>query len=163
MKKFLSAQLLRKVITGAVLAAPLVFFVSTASHAAGIDEASVQSYAAAMKQAANSKNIAKVGSLVSDGDVIIRLNRNKIETVLDKAKYLQLLQSSWDQTTNYRYDISVSNIVISGNLAIADVYTVESWVKDGQPKTVKTSATVKLVNEDGKAKLFRAVAKVTVE
>ena len=161
MKKFLSAQLLRRVLARAVLAAPMALFITTPSYAA-IDEAKVQNYAAAMKQAANSKNIAKVDKLVSD-DALISLSRRGKTTSLDKAAYLQLLQSSWNQTTNYHYDISITNIVTSGNQAKADVKTVESWVKDGQPTTLTTSARATLVSEGNSPMLLRAVAQVTIE
>lgn len=161
MKKILSAQLLRKVLAGAVLAAPLTLMISTSSHAA-IDEARVQNYATAMKQAANSKNIAMVDKLVSD-DALISLSRRGKTTSLDKAAYLQLLQSSWDQTSNYRYDIKITNIVTSGNQAKADVNTIESWVKDGQPQTIKTSARATLVGDGNNPVLLRAVAQVTIE
>lgn len=161
MKKFLSVQMLRRVFASVVLTAPIALFATTASHAA-IDESSVQSYATAMKQAANSKNITKVDRLVSD-DALISLSRRGKTTSLNKDAYLQLLQDSWNQTSNYKYDISITDIVTSGNQAKANVKTVESWVKNGQPTTITTSARATLVDGGNNAILLRAVAQVTIE
>lgn len=162
MKNFLSAQLLRRIIAGALITTPLVVGMVTSVQAATIDESNVQAYAAAMKQAANSKNIGMVDRLVSD-DALISLSRRGKTTSLDKAAYLQLLQSSWNQTTNYHYDISIDNIVTSGNQAKANVKTVESWMKNGQPMTLSTSSRATLVVEDNNAVLLRAVAQVSIE
>lgn len=148
-------------MAGAVLAAPLALLIAPTAQAA-INESSVQSYATAMKQAANSKDIAKVDRLVAD-DAIISLSRRGKTSNLNKSAYLQLLQDSWSQTSNYRYDISITNVVISGNQAKADVKTVESWVKDGQPTTITTSARATLVDGGNNAMLLRAVAQVTIE
>ncbi|WP_227429561.1 hypothetical protein [Psychrobacter sp. I-STPA6b] len=161
MKKFLFTQLLRHSIVSVALAAPLTL-ATMMSASAAMDESQVYSYASAMKQAANSKNIAMVDKLVSD-DALISMSRRGKTTSLNKNAYLKLLQDSWDQTSNYHYDISVSNIVTSGNQAKADVKTVESWVKNGQPTTLTTSSRATLVSTDNNAVLLRAVAQVTIE
>lgn len=131
------------------------------AQAAPISEAAVQGYANAMKVAANSKNINQVAQLVSD-DALISLSRKGKTTSLDKDAYLKLLQGSWSQTQNYRYDISISNIVTTGDQAKADVKTVETWVKDGKNVSFVTSSRVTLVAGTNNAVLLRAVSQVTI-
>lgn len=122
----------------------------------------VQNYASAMKSAANSKNINQVSRLVSD-DALISLSRKGKSTSLDKDAYLKLLQSSWNQTSNYRYDISIDNAVITGDQAKANVKTVESWVKDGANVSYTTNSRVTLTVATGNAVLLRAVSQVTID
>ncbi|MDO5769563.1 MAG: hypothetical protein Q4P13_08665 [Psychrobacter sp.] len=131
------------------------------AQAAPITESAVQSYAAAMKSAANSKNVNQVASLVSD-DALISLSRKGKTTSLDKDAYLKLLQSSWGQTQGYRYDITVNNVVIAGDQAKADVKTIETWTKDGQQVSFVTSSRVTLTSNAGNAVLLRAVSQVTI-
>lgn len=131
------------------------------AQAAPITESAVQGYAAAMKAAANSKNLNRVATLVSD-DALISLSRKGKTTSLDKEAYLKLLQSSWSETQGYSYDITVNNIVISGDQAKADVKTVETWVKDGNQVAFITSSRVTLVPGAGNAVLLRAVSQVTI-
>lgn len=138
-----------------------VSFVATPAQAA-INEAAVQNYATQMKQAANSKNVSKVSSLVAD-EALISLSRRGKTTSLDKAAYLKLLQDSWSKSTNYSYDISISNIVISGEQAKADVKTVETWVRDGQQRTMSTTSRATLKSDNNNAVLLRAVSQVTIE
>lgn len=131
------------------------------AQAAPITQSAVTGYATAMKNAANSQNIAQVATLVSD-DALISLSRKGKTTSLDKDAYLKLLQRSWSQTQNYRYDISISNIVTSGDQAKADVRTVETWTKDGQSVSFVTSSRVTLAAGAGNAILLRAVSQVTI-
>ncbi|WP_261862781.1 hypothetical protein [Psychrobacter sp. JCM 18900] len=102
--------------------------ISINAQAATMTEDLVQNYAAAMKASANSQSINQVSRLVSD-DALISLSRKGKSTSLDKDAYLKLLQNSWNDTSNYRYDISVDNVVITGSQAKANVTTNESWVK----------------------------------
>ncbi len=134
---------------------------AVSAQAAPITESAVQGYASAMKAAANSKNINQVARLVSD-DALISLSRKGKTTSLDKDAYLKLLQSSWNQTQNYRYEITVNNIVTSGEQAKADVKTVETWVKDGQNVSFVTSSRVTLGSGSNNAILLRAVSQVTI-
>ena len=154
----------RKSLVGAL--APIammatVGFAATTAQAA-INEAAVQNYATQMKQAANSKNVSKVSSLVAD-EALISLSRRGKTTSLDKSAYLKLLQDSWSKSTNYSYDISISNIVISGEQAKADVKTVETWVRDGQQRTMSTTSRATLKSDNNNAVLLRAVSQVTIE
>jgi len=114
-----------------------------------------------MKSAANSQNTNQVARLVSD-DALISMSRKGKTTSLDKDAYLQLLQRSWRDTSNYRYDITVDNIVITGDQAKANVTTNESWVKDGQKVSFVTSSRVTLTLSTGNAVLLRAVSQVTI-
>lgn len=136
--------------------------VTISAQAAIMTEGLVQNYAAAMKSAANSKSINQVATLVSD-DALISLSRKGKSTSLDKNAYLKLLQNSWNQTSNYRYDISVDNIVTTGSQAKANVKTVESWVKDGKNVSYVTTSRVTLTLSTGNAVLLRAVSQVSIE
>lgn len=145
--------------------AAVTVFASTAAiqaQAATMTEGLVQNYASAMKTAANSQDINQVARLVSD-DALISLSRKGKSTSLDKNAYLKLLQNSWNQTSNYRYDISVDNIVITGSQAKANVNTVESWVKNGQNVSFVTTSRVTLTLSTGNAVLLRAVSQVTID
>lgn len=136
--------------------------VSISAQAATMTESLVQNYAAAMKSAANSQNISQVAHLVSD-DALISLSRKGKSTSLDKDAYLKLLQSSWNQTSNYRYDININNVVMTGSQAKANVNTVESWVRDGKKVEFVTASRVTLTLSTGNAVLLRAVSQVTID
>ncbi|MGP9687594.1 nuclear transport factor 2 family protein [Psychrobacter sp. AOP22-C1-C5] len=135
--------------------------VSVNAQAATMTEALVQNYIAAMKSSANSQSINQVARLVSD-DALISLSRKGKSTSLDKDAYLKLLQRSWNDTSNYNYDISVDNIVITGTQAKANVTTNESWVKNGQKVSFVTTSRVTLTLSTGNAVLLRAVSQVTI-
>ncbi|MEN6670552.1 hypothetical protein AAJP47_09270 [Psychrobacter sp. B38] len=142
-------------------AVALASTVSISAQAATMNEALVQNYIAAMKSAANSKSTNQVARLVSD-DALISLSRKGKSTSLDKDAYLKLLQTSWSDTSNYNYDISVDNIVITGTQAKANVTTNESWVKNGQKVSFVTTSRVTLTLSTGNAVLLRAVSQVTI-
>lgn len=154
----------RKSLAGALAPVAMIAAVSFAATPAqaAINEAAVQNYATQMKQAANSKNVSKVSSLVAD-EALISLSRRGKTTSLDKAAYLKLLQDSWSQSSNYSYDISISNVVISGDQAKADVKTVETWVKGGEQRTMRTTSRATLKSDNNNAVLLRAVSQVTIE
>lgn len=161
--KLLGKSLLPLLIKSTSLAA-IVAVASTASvsaQAAPMTEALVQNYIAAMKSSANSQSINQVSRLVSD-DALISLSRKGKSTSLDKDAYLRLLQNSWNDTSNYNYDISVDNIVITGTQAKANVTTNESWVKNGQKVSFVTTSRVTLTLATGNAVLLRAVSQVTI-
>ncbi len=141
--------------------AAMLMSVSLSAQAV-ITESSVQSYASAMKQAANSKNVSQIANLVAD-DALISLSRKGKTTSLDKQAYLKLLQDSWATTTNYHYDINITNVVTSGEQAKADVNTIETWTKDGKQTTLSTAARATLKSGASNAVLLRAVAQVTIE
>lgn len=157
--KGLLALLMKSTSVAAVVAVATT--VSISAQAATMTEALVQNYAAAMKSSANSQSINQVSRLVSD-DALISLSRKGKSTSLDKDAYLKLLQNSWNDTSNYRYDISVDNIVITGAQAKANVTTNESWVKDGQPVSFVTTSRVTLTLSTGNAVLLRAVSQVAI-
>ncbi|GAF58956.1 LOW QUALITY PROTEIN: aspartate aminotransferase [Psychrobacter sp. JCM 18902] len=156
--KGLLALLLKSASVAAVVA--VVSTVSISAQAAAMTEALVQNYIAAMKSSANSQNVNQVARLVSD-DALISLSR-KGKSTSDKDAYLKLLQNSWNNTSNYRYDISVDNIVITGDQAKANVTTNESWVKDGKNVSFVTTSRVTLTLSTGNAVLLRAVSQVTI-
>ncbi len=147
---------------GVAAIAAVVSSVAVSAQAATMTEGLVQNYASAMKSAANSKSTNQVAALVSD-DALISLSRRGKTTSLDKDGYLKLLQNSWNQTSNYRYDISVDNIVTTGSQAKANVKTVESWVKDGKSVSYVTTSRVTLTLSTGNAVLLRAVSQVTID
>ena len=163
MKRLWGKRLLALLIKGAGVAAVVAIAstVSISAQAATMTEALVQNYASAMKSSANSRNVSQVARLVSD-DALISLSRKGKSTSLDKDAYLKLLQNSWNDTSNYRYDISVDNIVITGEQAKANVTTSESWVKDGQTVSFVTTSRVTLTLSTGNAVLLRAVSQITI-
>ncbi|MFC6205164.1 MULTISPECIES: hypothetical protein [Psychrobacter] len=158
--KRLLTVIVRGTSIAAVAAVASAFSVSV--QAATMNESLVQNYSAAMKAAANSKNLSQVSRLVSD-DALISLSRKGKSTSLDKEAYLRLLQTGWNQTSNYRYEISINNIVITGEQAKANVTTTESWVKDGQSVSFVTNSRVTLTVATGNAVLLRAVSQVTID
>lgn len=158
--KRLLTVIVRGTSIAAVAAVASAFSVSV--QAATMNESLVQNYSAAMKAAANSKNLSQVSRLVSD-DALISLSRKGKSTSLDKEAYLKLLQTGWNQTSNYRYEISINNIVITGEQAKANVTTTESWVKDGQSVSFVTNSRVTLTVATGNAVLLRAVSQVTID
>lgn len=157
--KGLLALLIKSASVTAIVA--VASTISISAQAATMTEGLVQSYAAAMKSSANSQNINQVARLVSD-DALISLSRKGKSTSLDKDAYLKLLQNSWSNTSNYRYDINVDNIVITGNQAKANVTTNESWVKDGRNVSFVTTSRVTLSLSTGNAVLLRAVSQVAI-
>ncbi len=157
--KGLLALLMKSASVTAIVAAASTMTIS--AQAAIMTEALVQNYAAAMKSAANSQSLNQVARLVSD-DALISMSRKGKSTSLDKDAYLKLLQNSWSNTSNYRYDINVDNIVITGEQAKANVTTNESWVKDGQKVSFVTTSRVTLTLSTGNAVLLRAVSQVAI-
>ena len=157
--KGLLALLMKSASVTAIVAAASPMTIS--AQAATMTEALVQNYATAMKSAANSQSLNQVARLVSD-DALISMSRKGKSTSLDKDAYLKLLQNSWSNTSNYRYDINVDNIVITGEQAKANVTTNESWVKDGQKVSFVTTSRVTLTLSTGNAVLLRAVSQVAI-
>ena len=157
--KGLLALLMKSASVTAIVAAASTMTIS--AQAATMTEALVQNYATAMKSAANSQSLNQVARLVSD-DALISMSRKGKSTSLDKDAYLKLLQNSWSNTSNYRYDINVDNIVITGEQAKANVTTNESWVKDGQKVSFVTTSRVTLTLSTGNAVLLRAVSLVAI-
>lgn len=127
-----------------------------------ISESDIAQYATNMSSAANGQNIAQISRLIAD-DAIISLSRNGKTTSLDKEGYLQLLQRSWAKASNYRYRIDVTNVVVTGNQARAQVVTTETWTQDGKPVTIKTASRATLSQVGSNAVLLRSVAQVTVD
>ena len=164
MKRIWNKRLLALVLKGATAGALVaaVSAVSVSAQAASMTEDLVQNYADAMRSAANSQDINKVSALVSD-EALISLSRKGKSTSLDKDGYLKLLQRSWNQTSDYQYNISVDNVVTSGSQAKANVNTVERWVKDGKNVSFVTSSRVTLTLATGNAVLLRAVSQVTID
>ena len=163
MKRLWGKSLISLLLKGASVTAiaAVVSTVSISAQAATMTEALVQNYVAAMKSSANSQSVNQVSRLVSD-DALISLSRKGKSTSLDKDAYLKLLQNSWRDTSNYRYDISVDNIVITGSQARANVTTNESWTKDGQQVSFVTTSRVTLTLSTGNAVLLRAVSQVAI-
>ena len=150
--KGLLALLMKSASVTAIVAAASTMTIS--AQAATMTEALVQNYATAMKSAANSQSLNQVA--------LISMSRKGKSTSLDKDAYLKLLQNSWSNTSNYRYDINVDNIVITGEQAKANVTTNESWVKDGQKVSFVTTSRVTLTLSTGNAVLLRAVSQVAI-
>ena len=159
-KKRLLALLIKGVSIGGLMAVASTAAVS--ANAAVMTEGLVNDYAAAMKSAANSKNVNRVAQLLSD-DALISMSRKGKSTSLDKDAYLKLIQRSWNQSADYQYDIKIDNIVITGTQAKANVVTTESWLKDGKSASFVTNSRVTLTLATGNAILLRAVSQVTID
>ncbi|MFA9485305.1 MULTISPECIES: hypothetical protein [unclassified Moraxella] len=157
--KMSGKRLLPSMSIGLITALGATTLISSPAHA--ISESSVQAYASAMSNAANSKNIGQVARLVSN-EAIISLTRNGKTANLDKNNYLQLLQTSWAKSTNYHYDIAISDIIVSGNQARAQVITTETWLEDGKPVKLITTSRVTLSSVGGSAVLLRSVSQVAI-
>lgn len=139
-------------LAGAVITAP----------AYAMSESAVQEFASSLNTAANAQNIGMVSRLIDD-NAVISLTRNGNTTTLDKNGYLQLLQKSWAEASDYRYSINVTDVVVAGSQARANVITTESWIKDGRRTTFRTHSKATLSYVSGNAMLLRAVSQVTVE
>ena len=127
-----------------------------------MSESAVQRFASHLNSAANAQNIGMVSRVIDD-NAVISLTRKGSTITLDKNGYLQLLQKSWAGASDYRYDIHITDIVITGNQARANVITTESWMKDGRRITFKARSRATLSYVGGNAMLLRAVSHVTVE
>lgn len=126
-------------------------------------EQSVQAYANALQNAANNRNIGQIARLISD-DVIISLSRQGRDNMtLSKADYLQLLQQGWMNTSAYRFDIEVKDVLIVGNQARAQMVSTETWTQDGKNFTLITTSKVTLDLQGRDALLLRSVAQVVMK
>lgn len=144
---------------GLALALGASTFISAPAYA--ISESSVQAYAAAMNQAANSQNIGQISRLIAD-DAIIKMTRNGNSADLSKTAYLQYLQKSWAKSKNYRYDIRISDVVLVGGQARAQVVTTETWTEDGNPVRLVTTSKVTLTESGASTVLLRSSAQVVI-
>lgn len=134
-------------------------FTSVSAHA--MSESSVQAYVVAMNQAANSQNIGQISRLIAD-DAIIKMTRNGVSADLGKTAYLQHLQKSWAKATGYHYDIRISDIVVMGNRASAQVVTTESWTEDGVAVKLITTSKITLSESGSNAILLRSSSQVVI-
>lgn len=129
---------------------------------AQMSESLIQSYVTNLQTAANNQNISKVARLLSD-DIVISLSREgKGTTTLDKSGYLDMLQKGWTQTSNYRYNASVDNIVITGEQARAQIISRETWTKNGKATTVTTTSRATFGLSNGNAVPIRLVSQITI-
>lgn len=156
-----SKKWLKKPVFSKALGVLGVAVVATAP-AYAISEQSMQAYAVAMKASANAQNIGQIGKLIDDG-AVIAISRHGKTSTLDKNAYLQLLQKAWAGSTNYHYDIKISDIVVAGDQVRAVVDTVESWEKDGKKTTVNTTSKATLVQAGSDMILLRAVSQIAIE
>lgn len=134
----------------------------TASAQAAVSTVDINQFAASMTNAANSKNIAQVSRLVSD-DALISVSRKGKTSTLDKASYVNLLQSNWSKTGQYRYDITVSNVVLMGNQAKADVVTTEILTEKGVTMRLVTTSRTTFTETPNGLVLSRAICQLTIE
>lgn len=129
---------------------------------ADITDAQIQQFAQALSQAANQKNIGQISQLVDD-KVLISLSRNRRTTTLNKDSYLKLLQDNWAKTSNYHYQISISNVLIAGNQAKADIQTTETMTENGRPERLITTSRATFIAPASGVMLLRAVSQLTIE
>lgn len=156
-------QKLSKGLALGLLGAVVVSTIALPAHAQ-VSEQLVMAYAQSMQASANSQNISQVAKLVADDAVISLTRQGKGSSTLDKNTYLDLLQKSWTQAKNYRYEINVSEVVIAGEQARALVVTKESWTdKDGKPHTLITNSRATLGSNGKNAVLLRSVSQVSID
>lgn len=158
--KFRETNAVAKGFKLAMVSAIMVASMSTAQ--AQISEADIQQFANALSQAANQKNVGRIAQLV-DNNVLISLSRNGKTTTLNKDSYLRLLQDNWSKTSNYHYQINISNVIIAGNQAKADIQTIETLTENGKPERLITSSRATFSAPDSGAMLLRAVSQLTIE
>lgn len=158
--KFREPNAVAKGFKLAMVSAMMVASMSTAQ--AQISEADIQQFANALSQAANQKNVGRIAQLV-DNNVLISLSRNGKTTTLNKDSYLRLLQDNWSKTSNYHYQINISNVIIAGNQAKADIQTIETLTENGKPERLITSSRATFSAPDSGAMLLRAVSQLTIE
>lgn len=148
--------------TFAKLAIALTVFIGV-NATAQITPELISRYATAMQNAANNQNVGQIAQLLSD-DVIISLNRQGQGSVtLDKAGYLAMLQNNWQQSQNYRYRMSIDNVIITGDTAKAHVISTETWQKNGQTNTLTTTAKATFGQSNNNTVLLRSVAQVALD
>lgn len=155
-QKFITKKNLFKTLLGATM------ILNMASANAQISEADIQQFATALSQAANQKNVGRIANLVDD-NVLISLSRNGKTTTLNKDSYLRLLQDNWSKTSNYHYQINITNVIIAGNQAKADVQTIETLTENGKPQRLITSSRATFSAPNSGAMLLRAVSQLTIE
>lgn len=139
----------------------MVLLSLVASAYADINQNEVNAYASAMKSAANAKDINRVSGLIAD-DVIIKLTRNGKSATLNKKEYLKRLQSNWQSSDNYKYSITISDVVISGDRAKAKVITNESLTQNGKPVKYITESRATLVDKENKTVLLKSVSQMKI-
>lgn len=129
---------------------------------ANINETAVHSYASSVEKAANTQNIGQIARLIADDAVISLSRQGRGATTLNKSDYLQLLQKSWTQAKNYRFDIQIEDIIITGDNARVQMTTTETWQQDGKSVTLVTSSRATIGTLGSQAVLLRSVAQVTL-
>lgn len=148
-------------IAGGVMVATTLATVSTKAQAA-VTDADLKQFAKSMNSAANSKNIGQVARLISD-DALISVSRKGKTSTLDKTSYLSLLQNNWSKASQYRYDIAVTNVVMMGNQAKADVVTTEVLTENGVSMRLVTTSRTTFTETANGLVLSRAICQLTIE
>ncbi|WP_315042569.1 hypothetical protein ACGTJS_08650 [Faucicola mancuniensis] len=131
------------------------------SHAE-ITNSDIQRFASQMNQAANSKSISTVNRLVSD-DALISISRRGRTSTLDKANYLNLLQTNWARATQYHYNIQINNMISTGKQAKADIITVETITEDKRTLKLITTSRATFSETPNGVVLTRAISNLTIE
>jgi hypothetical protein len=148
-------------IAGGVMVATTLATVSIKAQAA-VTDADLKQFAKSMNSAANSKNIGQVARLISD-DALISVSRKGKTSTLDKTSYLSLLQNNWSKASQYRYDIAVTNVVMMGNQAKADVVTTEVLTENGVSMRLVTTSRTTFTETANGLVLSRAICQLTIE
>ena len=82
---------------------------------------------------------------------------------MDKTSYLSLLQNNWSKASQYRYDIAVTNVVMMGNQAKADVVTTEVLTENGVSMRLVTTSRTTFTETANGLVLSRAICQLTIE
>lgn len=129
---------------------------------ATITESELQRFIAQMTLAANAKNINQISRLVAD-DALISVSRKGKTSTLNKTTYLNLLQNNWSKAINYRYSMSISNVVTVGDQVKADVVTTEFITEQNQVVQLVTTSRATLAETGQGVLLSRAISQLAIE
>lgn len=140
----------------------LILLATTITAHANITDNDIQNFAKQMTVSANDKNIASVNRLVSD-DALISISRRGRTSTLDKASYLNLLQTNWAKATYYQYNIKINNVISTGNQAKADIITTEIISEDNKTLRLTTTSRATFGKTDKGVVLTRAISNLTIE
>lgn len=140
----------------------VVSALATMSSQAAVSDQDIAQFASRMTTAANNKNIAQVSNLVAE-DALISVSRKGKTSTLNKANYLNLLQSNWAKAGNYRYSIVINNVVKVGDQAKADVVTTEVLTEQGVAMHLVTTSRTTFSQGNNGLVLMRAICQLSIE
>jgi ketosteroid isomerase-like protein len=127
--------------------------VTPLASSAELTEAAVRQLIASVDQAIATRDVAGVGSAMSE-DIIITVHSSVsgqvVRASLAKSEYLQFLQQAWAAATDYRYQRSNQKIVMQGEHAVVTADVWESMTVDGRAFVTNSRETTTVALVRGK-------------